>query len=93
MEGAKDETKNYISVEPSNNDKFEVRITFFGFALDCIIFSSGLNALIRGAKEGKISTSVEPSNAPGDKDNAACMGGIKFFSSVSNVGTFIFTDV
>ena len=68
-------------------------LTFFGLALDCIIFSSGLKALIRGAKEGKTSMSLEPSSAPGERDNAACMGGMKFFNSVSNVGTFIFTDV
>mmetsp|Transcript_38760 Transcript_38760/g.83507 ORF Transcript_38760/g.83507 Transcript_38760/m.83507 type:complete len:222 (-) Transcript_38760:2401-3066(-) len=67
------------------------KLIFLGLALDCMILSSVLKALIRGTKEGKTSAFADCPSAPGDKDSAACMGGMKCFNSVSNLGFFIFT--
>lgn len=67
-------------------------LIFFGLAFDCMILSSGLNALMRGTKEGNTSLKDDLSSALGVTDNAAWIGGMKCFNSVSNLGTFILTD-
>ena len=59
-------------------------LTFFGLAFDAIILSSGLKALMRGTKEGNMSVVADCSSAPGERESAAWIGGIKSVNSAES---------